>query len=101
MAIKVYSSYQEFSYEEKEIVEYLEDQDYPSDNFVDEDDLWDDPSKDLQGLNANNDSIKDDASFYIVCDDEDEETAEDIAELLGKYSKTFIENYHKMFFSII
>jgi len=101
MAIKVYSSYQEFSYEEKEVVEYFENQDYQSDNFTDEDDLWDNPSKDFQGLDSNKESVRDDASFYIVCDSEDEETAEDIAEILGKYSKNFIEDLHKIFFSIL
>ena len=101
MAIKVYSSYQEFSYEEKEVVEYFENQDYKSNNFTDEDDLWDNQSRDFQGLDSNKESVRDDASFYIVCDSENEDTAEDIAAFLGKYSKNFIEYLHKTFFSIL
>ena len=52
-------------------------------------------------MNNTNISIKEDANFYIVCDDSDEETAEDLASHLGVYKKINLEDLHKTFFYLI
>lgn len=98
MAIKIYCEFDEFSYEEKKIFAYFEDDELERPDY---EDLWDDPASDLDNLALNKSSIREDANFYIVCDTEDEEIAEDLASYLGKPTKIFIEEIHKIFFLVL
>lgn len=98
MAIKIYCEFDEFSYEEKDIFSYFSDEEFRESDDLD---LWNETDTDLDNLALNRSSIREDASFYIVCDTEDEEIAEDIAAYLGKSTKIFIEELHKIFFSVL
>jgi hypothetical protein len=92
MSIRVYSGYDEFKFDEEEICEYLES-DF-SDTNVDEE------SDDVFFYTESKIDFRDDADFYIICDTEDEEIAEDIASYLGKVKKINLEDFRKSFFYI-
>lgn len=92
MAIKIYADYGEFSYNEGEVVDFFSTG--QSEKQYD-DDLWDDSDISSES------SLSPDGSFYIVCDDEDEESAEEIAEYLGKSEKFILKEFRKTFFYIV
>jgi hypothetical protein len=96
MAIRIYSDYEEFRSTEEELSEFLDEMSYINGDYdsEEEDQLF------LE-MNNTNISIKEDANFYIVCDDSDEETAEDLASHLGVYKKINLEDLHKTFFYLI
>ena len=99
MSIKIYSEFEEFKYEEKQICDSLQDEDFSESNYGD--DLWEDPSDDFGGLSSSKEKLNEGANYFIVCDPEDEEIAEDIASYIGKHTKIFIEDLHKIFFSVL
>lgn len=99
MAIKIYSEFEEFNYEEKQICEFLQDDNFSESNYGD--DLWEDPSDDFGSLSSGKEKLNEDANYFIICDQEDEEIAEDIASYLGKHTKIFIEDFHKIFFCVL
>jgi hypothetical protein len=90
MSIKIYSGYDEFKFEEEEICEYLESDFSDSNN--------DEESDEIFFYTESKIDFRDDADFYIVCDTEDEEAAEDIASYLGKAKKINLEDFRKSFF---
>ena len=92
MSIKVYSGYEEFKFEEEEICEYLESDFSDSNN--------DEESDEVFFYTESKIDFRDDADFYILCDLEDEETAEDIASYLGKTKKINLPDFRKSFFYI-
>ena len=96
MAIRIYSDYEEFRCTDEELSEFLDEMSYINGDYdsEEEDQLF------LE-MNNTNISIKEDANFYIVCDDSDEETAEDLASHLGVYKKINLEDLHKTFFYLI
>lgn len=97
MAIKIYCEYEEFICNEKELAEYFEDEAFLENDY---DDYLDDESeiKELIGASSRNSSIREDADFYIVCDLENEEIAEEIASTLGRYTKINLKDYPKIIF---
>ncbi len=100
MAIRIYCEYGEFNYVEKEVSEYLGDKFSGSDDY---EDIWgneDGEEDDLEGFIGNSDCLGENASYYIVCDTEDEEAAEDMANYLGRFTKIPLEELHKVFFSV-
>lgn len=102
MSIRVYSSYEEFSESEKEsylilsVPEFEENEGY---------DLWGSDSEDSCDYEEDypklSSSVKEDSSFYVVCDNDDLDLAEEISSSLGKYSKINLDEIHKTFFSIV
>jgi hypothetical protein len=65
-----------------------------------ESDYEDDLDKDPFFYTESKLSSIDDASFYVVADTEDEDIAEDISNYLGKFTKFFIADLHKMIFIV-
>lgn len=97
MSIVIYSDYEEFSYTEKEICEFIEDQ-----NVISESDYYD--LDDYEEIFESNDSkidLRNDASYYIVCDPDEEELGEDVAGYLGKVNKIYLKSFDKLFFYVI
>jgi hypothetical protein len=92
MAIKIYSDHDDFSFEEKEISEYLENKVY--------DDPFEDDSTDLFMYTESKNEFNEEASFFLVADSEEEELAEDIAEYLGKSTKIQLDEFHKVVFCV-
>ncbi len=90
MSVKIYSTYDEFKFEEEEVCEYLEST---------ESDYDDDSDKDMFFYTESKSNI-DDSSFYIIADSEDEDLAEDVANYLGKPNKFFLVDLHKTVFII-
>lgn len=102
MAIKIYSDYQEFNFAEPEVFESLDDAGYPESSFDEEESLWDDPSDDLRSLGSSkSETIRDDASFYVLSDADDEELAEDVASYLGKTIKIQVEDLGLVLFCVM
>lgn len=93
MSIKIYSGYDEFKYEEPELSDCIEDDDY-SDEDSDEE------SEDLFFYPTKNSDFVDSATFYVVSDLEDEENAEDISSYLGKFKKIYLQDSHKVLFCV-
>jgi hypothetical protein len=99
MAIKIYCEYEEFIYCEKELADYFEDQAI-TDNTFSDDDYLDNESEDIMGTKEI-EGIREDANFYIICDVENEEVAEDIASNLGRYTKINLKEFDKTFFYLV
>jgi hypothetical protein len=97
MSIRVYKDYQEFKYEEKDLHEFFEDQSFNNNDYEEEEEDYQFFSE-FSGYKIN---VVEDANYYIVCDDEDEELSEEIAEFLGKSTKTILEDFRKIFFYIV
>lgn len=97
MSIVIYTDYEEFSYAEKDICEFIEDQNVIKDDYYDTEDLDDEifESNDLKI------DLRNDASYYIVCDPEEEELGEDVAGYLGKVNKIYLKSFDKIFFYVI
>jgi hypothetical protein len=91
MSVSIYSTYDEFKFSDTESCEYLESI---------ESDYEDDLDKDPFFYTESKLSSIDDASFYVVADTEDEDIAEDISNYLGKFTKFFIADLHKMIFIV-
>ena len=94
MAIKVYSDYEEFSIEEKELLKYLENSSF------DEEDPYEDDSSDLFMYQGKKEEFNEDSSFFIVADSEEEELAGEIAEDLGKSYSIPLDDFHKVVFCV-
>lgn len=100
MSIVIYHDYEEFSYTEKDICDFLEDQSViKEDSYGDYDE--DSIENDLFEFNDDKIDLRNDASYYILCNDEDDELAEDIANYLGKNTKIVLNNFDKIFFYVI
>jgi hypothetical protein len=93
MAIKIYSDLDDFSFDEKEISEYLESKVY-------EDPLEDD-STDIFMYTVSKNDFNEESSFFLSADAEEEELAEDIAGYLGKFTKIQLDEFHKVIFCVI
>lgn len=91
MSIKIYSGYDEFKYEEPQISEYLEEEDYTEEE---------EDSEDLFFVSKKSLDFIDSSTFYVVSDMEDEENAEDISGYLGKFKRTYLPDFHKIVFCI-
>lgn len=98
MSIVIYTDYEEFSYTEKEVCEFIEDQNVikEEDGYYDSDDYDDIFESDDDKIDLRND-----ASYYIVCDPSEEELGEDIAGYLGKVNKIYLKIFDKIFFYVI
>jgi hypothetical protein len=94
MAIKVYSDYEEFSIEEKELLKYLENSSF------NEEDPYEDDSSDLFMYQGKKEEFNEDSSFFIVADSEEEELAGEIAEYLGKSYSIPLDDFHKVVFCV-
>ena len=94
MAIKIYSEYEEFSIEEKELVKYLETSSF------DDVDPYEDDSYDLFIYQGKKEEFNEDSSFFIVADSEEEELAEEVAEYLGKATSIQLDDFHKVVFCV-
>ncbi len=92
MSIKIYSDYEDFSFEEKEISEHLESKVY--------DDPFEDDSTDLFMYTESKNEFNEESTFFLVADSEEEELAEDIAEYLGKSTKIQLDEFHKVVFCV-
>lgn len=95
MAIKIYSNYEEFRCSEEEISEFFED-----DNFRSNDYDMDDDFQIIEEMSGSKPNIREDASFYIVCSDEDEDVTDEIIETLGESVKVYLDEFHKIFYYI-
>lgn len=94
MSIKIYSGYDEFKYEEPQISEYLEDENYT------EEDEEEEFSDDLFFVSKKGLDFADSSTFYVVSDMEDEENAEDISGYLGKFKRMYLPDFHKIVFCV-
>jgi len=95
MAIKIYSDSNEFMFEESHIQSLIENGVESPKRF----DIWAEPDDEF----LENEEVlefRDDYSYYVVSDTEDEELAEEIVSGLGKYQKISLEEIRKIFFSI-
>ena len=95
MAIKIYSGYDEFKYEESELCDCigLEDESsYPEES--------EEESYDIFFYDSKNVDFIDSSTFYVVADLEDEENAEDISGYLGKFKRIYINDSHKVLFCV-
>lgn len=83
MAIKIYTNYEEFISNESEIAEYFEDQSLIN-NYTEND-----SNDQLDSVDFNDDieDLRENAKFYVINDPEDEDLAEEISSMLGKYTK--------------
>ncbi len=95
MSIKIYSSYDEFKYEESDICDFI---DIEENSYEDVDE---DESVDLFFYTKSESNFIDSSAFYILSDLEDEENAEDISGYLGKFKKINLPDLHKVLFCII
>lgn len=96
MSIVIYTDYEGFSYAEKNICEFIEDQ-----NVIKDDDYYD--SDDYEEIFESNDleiDLRNDVSYYIICDMEEEELGEDVAGYLGKVNKIYLKSFDKLFFYV-
>ena len=94
MSIKIYSSYDEFKYEEPEVCDCIEDDsDYPAEDEQEE-------SEDIFFYQSKSENFLDSATFYVLSDLEDEENAEDISGYLGKYKRIYLQDLHKVIFCV-
>jgi hypothetical protein len=93
MAIKVYSDYDNFALEEKEISEHLESKIY-------EDPFEEDDTTDIFMYPEQKNGFDEESSFFVVSDPEEEELAEDIAGYLGKSTKIQLDYFHKVVFCV-
>lgn len=91
MAVKIYSGYDEFKFEEEEVCEYLEST---------QEDYDDDQDKDTFFYTESSIDSIDDYTFYVISDTEDEDLAEDVSNYLGKPNKFFLVDLHKTVFII-
>lgn len=102
MSIRVYSSYEEFSETERESYLILS---VPEFEEIEGYDLWETDSDDSYDYDEDytklSSAIREDASFYVICDNDDLDLAEEISSSLGKYSKINLDEIHKTFFSIV
>jgi len=98
MAIKIYSGYDEFKYEEPEICDYIEEFDnYQEEKEEEKEELY----EDLFFKDRNENNFNDFSTFYLLSDSEDGENAEDIAGYLGKFKRIDIKESHKILFCIV
>jgi len=100
MSIVIYTDYEEFSYSDKEICDFIEDQSVIKENsYDDEEELVDEDFFDY-GNDLKID-LRSDASYYIICDEQEEELGEDVASYLGKSHKFHLKTFDKIFFYVI
>jgi hypothetical protein len=95
MAIKIYSGYDEFKYEESELCDCIgldDESSYPEES--------EEESYDIFFYDSKNVDFIDSSTFYIVADLEDEENAEDISGYLGKFKRIYINDSHKVLFCV-
>jgi len=92
MAIKIYSGYDEFNFEEPEICQYVEEENYDSEESDESDDLF--------FVDNKGSEFVDSSTFYVLSDLEDEDNAEDISGYLGKYKKIYLPDSHKVLFCV-
>ena len=92
MAIRVYSDYDNFSLEEKQILEHLENKIY--------DDPFEDDGTDIFMYHEPKNEFDEESDFFVVSDAEDEELAEDIAGYLGKATRIQLDEFHKVVFCV-
>ena len=95
MAIKIYSNYEEFRCTEEEISEFFED-----DNFRSNDYDLDDDYQIIEEMSGAKPNIREDASFYIVCSDEEEDITDELIDTLGEAVKVYLDEFHKIFYYI-
>ncbi len=94
MSIKIYSSYDEFKYEESELCRYIEDEEYNGESFDEEE------SDESFFISNTSQNLRDSSVFYIVSDPEDENNAEDISSYLGDFDKIDLPDFHKVLFFV-
>lgn len=92
MSIKIYSEFDDFSFEEKDLLENLENTTF--------DDPYEDDTTDVFMYSGKENEFKEDSSFFVVCDSSDEELAQEIAEYLGKTTKIQLDDLHKVVFCV-
>jgi len=97
MSIKIYSSYDEFKYEESDICDFID----MEENSYEDEDVDEDESVDLFFYTKSESNFIGSSAFYILSDLEDEENAEDISEYLGKFKKINLPDLNKVLFCII
>jgi hypothetical protein len=95
MAIKIYSNYEEFRCEQEEISQFFEDESFRGTDY----DL-DDDFQIIEEMSGSKPSIREDASFYIVCSDDEEEVTDELIEILGESIKVYLDEFHKIFYYI-
>ncbi len=98
MSIVIYTNYEEFSYAEKDLCDFIEEQ-----NVIKEDDYYDEDGYEDEIFESNELKIdlRNDVTYYIICDKEDEELGEDVAGYLGKVNKIYLKSFDKIFFYVI
>ncbi len=99
MSIVIYTDYEEFNFTEKEICEFLEDQSVFNENSYG--DYEDELENDLFEFSTPKIDLRNDASYYVICDEEEEELGEDISNYLGKNTKIYLKDFDKIFFYVI
>ena len=96
MAIKIYSGYDEFKYEENDLCNCIDLEEKSSYQEDEEEEEY----EDIFFYSTKNTEFIDSSIFYIVCDLEDEENGEDIAGYLGKFKRIYIPDFHKVLFCV-
>jgi hypothetical protein len=95
MAIKIYSGYDEFKYEESELCDCIgldDESSYPEESEEESDDIFFYGSKSVDFIDS--------STFYVVADLEDEENAEDVSAYLGKFKRIYAPDLHKVLFCV-
>ena len=95
MAIKIYSGYDEFKYEESELCDCIgldDESSYSEESEEESDDIFFYDSKSVDFIDS--------STFYVVSDLEDEENAEDISGYLGKFKRIYAPDLHKVLFCV-